>query len=85
MKQHHVPHTGICAGVGKNITGRRDKEDFRALSIKTGFHLYTGDLFNIIGKEIHHVLIRMGLNSKVVPCSVTVGHRCGNPVYVEAD
>jgi hypothetical protein len=43
-----------------------------------------GDLLDVLHEEIEHVLEGMGLDAQVVAGLVAVGHRCGDPVDVQA-
>ena len=85
MEQYHVAHTCKGSGIGKNIARRGNEKDIRPLPVKTGLHLYAGNLFNVVGKEIEHILKRMGLNPEMISGSRAIGNRRCNPVDIQAE
>ena len=84
MEEHHIAHTGKCARVSENITGRCNKQDFSALPVKVLLHPEACYVLNFIRKKVEHILVSMGLNTEVISCPVTIGHGRGNPVNIEA-
>ncbi len=85
MEEHHVAHASVSSGIGKIITGRRDKKNVGAFLVDWHIHADAGAILDVVRQKLQHVLDAARLNAQVVPGPEAVGRGLQHPVDAAAD